>query len=112
MVVEVRVFPAEGDHPQKGEWSARVLGHRAKAPQGGITAGLLREVKIGEHLRVANLIFDNFERRAPGALLSHAGFNTTAARRRGPKGLPDVLYAEVARDYLSRLHRWQPQPGL
>jgi hypothetical protein len=99
VVAELRIFPNESGRQQQGEWSARWLGHRAVAPMGGITSRLLREVKVGKHLRSADMAFDNFKREAPA--LARAMFPASRARRRGLKGLPDAFYASVARDYVA-----------
>src|SRR5215475_4292276 len=48
IIAEVRVFPDEKINLRdKGEWSASMLGVDAKAPDGGITAPLIRDIRLG-----------------------------------------------------------------
>jgi hypothetical protein len=111
-VAEIRLFPNEQPRIRAGEWSAKWRGLKATVPPGGITSRLLREVKTGKHLRAATDLFETFHKHDPSALPS-AGFLVMPARsRRGPKGLPDLLYAQVARDYVDHCAAGSRSPAL
>lgn len=47
VVAEARVFPAEADRSDPGEWSGCLLGHRATVPEGGLTTTIVRKAKLG-----------------------------------------------------------------
>jgi hypothetical protein len=47
VIAEVRVFPREAGARTAGEWSGSYLGLLAAVPQGGITARLLRTLRLG-----------------------------------------------------------------
>ena len=52
VVGEIRIFPADetwrNRRTRRGEWSGHLQGTRAKAPKGGVTARLLRTVRIDQ----------------------------------------------------------------
>jgi hypothetical protein len=49
VVAEIRLFPAEPHWPA-GEWSGVLRGLHASVPRGGITARLLRRLRLGAHV--------------------------------------------------------------
>ena len=55
VVAELRVFPVDdtwrNPHSAPGEWSGCLLGTRATAPEGGLTARLLRCITIDKTIR-------------------------------------------------------------
>jgi hypothetical protein len=111
IVAEIRLFPKEQPRIRAGEWSAKWRGLKATVPAGGITARLAR-VKLGEHLRAAEKVFETFLKHDPSSLAS-AGFSAMpSTSRRGPKGLPDLLYAQVARDYMDACKAGSRSPAL
>ena len=126
VVAELRVFPSEPSRPVcGGRWSAEVRGDQAEVPPGGLTARLLREVRIGEHVR-------HFTKSLQGSLQTwrsppiasgqpapwgwppeRGGFVPPAVRnihRLGRKGRPDLFYAKLARQYVTRLRSGSARP--
>jgi hypothetical protein len=109
VVGEVRIFPQEPPgRALPGQWSAEVLGIRARVPWGGITGRLVR-VKVTEHLRVADQVLRQSDDwlRHPLAL--------DAARRRAQPGLgrprkPDLWYARAAGRYAAALRGGSTRP--
>ena len=46
VIAEVRLFPFEQARRHPGEWSAQLLGVRARAPEGGITKRLMNRIPV------------------------------------------------------------------
>jgi hypothetical protein len=104
VVGEMRIFPHdehEGRRP--GEWRGEYLGSLAPAPDGGISARLLRQVQVGKHLRVLDQVLTQH-----GARLKELGI-AVPADRRPPRPVKlrervhdrDDLYARIAADYVA-----------
>jgi hypothetical protein len=55
---ELRLFPDEPDRPRPGWWSGEVLGSAAVVPEGGITARVLRRVRVAEYVREVGRVLD------------------------------------------------------
>lgn len=142
VVAELRLFPAEelfwkeaALERDPGQWSAEFLGQNAKVPTGGITARMVREVKIGEHHRLANEFIrslkeehgglldlpaelEPFQRKLPGptAVISSFEIKKPKNTRRKPhrqlgKGRrPDIIYAELAQQYVRLLEVGSKRP--
>lgn len=105
VVAEIRVFPREPEtNIGPGHWSADVLGSEASAPPGGISARLLRKLKVGVHNRFAveqvrlftklfgaDIFFDLATIPAPP--------NRKKKGQRGRRPLDKIVYARLARDY-------------
>lgn len=116
VVGELRIFPHEGSRPDvlAGEWSARVLGVRAKVlPRGGIGARLLRKVRIGEHYKHGAEFFRALE-DLDGDWLRRdlerdgLGFDGDGTPGRGTKRTPrrpDLFYARLADSYVKACRR-------
>lgn len=118
VVSEVRVLPREGWSFDPSEWSADYLGSSAPVPLGGITARLLRQVRVGEHYRVADKVLrkiagDPFP-LAQDAAARHGliALDSAAAQRRGRPRRPDLFYAQVAQRYEAALKQESPRPAL
>ena len=121
VVGEVRVFPRETGASERlllssGQWSAEMFGSSATVPPGGITARLLRQVRVGEHHRVADKIVRQVagdpHPLAQDAAARH-GLTTlgpTGARRGRPRK-PDFFYAQVADRYEAALKRGSRRPA-
>lgn len=119
VVGELRLFPAEPDRPGPGRWSAELLGLEARAPRGGITARVLRRVRVRAYLAKMSHFIRDVRAAAPG-LADMYGWSVREApvmaesrlegQRRGPKGRPDSFYARVARDYVRALERGSYEP--
>jgi hypothetical protein len=139
VVAELRIFPAEKKvwknkvgSRSAGEWSAEILGRTAKVPRGGITARMVRAVRIGEHHRVAsefiselrgqggepNIALDLIQGKAAGRMEVHSTFeikkteprSDVRPRRRLAKGRPEIFYAEMARAYVEELQAGSKRP--
>jgi hypothetical protein len=104
VVSEMRIFPHdehEGRRP--GEWRAEYLGAMAPAPDGGISARLLRQVQVGKHMRVLDQVL---AQHAAG--LKALGIAVPAPRR-APRPVKvrerihdrDDLYARIAAAYVA-----------
>lgn len=109
VVGEIRIFPFEETRKRPGLWSGELLGAKAKAPHGGITAELLRRIRVTEPLTVAGKILERFRQLAPWHL--DARELTAPLRRRGPKGHPDRFYAEVAQEYVAAFKAGSRSPA-
>ncbi len=138
VVAELRIFPAEKrvwknkvGSRSPGEWSAEFFGCKAKVPRGGITARMVRAVRIGEHHRVAsefiselrgqggkpNLALDLIQ---GGAALMEVQStfeikktvprSDVRPRRRLAKGRPEIFYAEMAGAYVEELQAGSKRP--
>jgi hypothetical protein len=107
VIGEVRVFPIEQDNEgrQPGEWSGAFVGLHAQVPAGGITARLLRRVRLGDasgsHFVDGLKEWERFLEHVPGAkrFFTSQGFRSTRpTRRRGGRrgwSLDDLLAASV-----------------
>ena len=111
VVGELRVFPSEPGRPvYGGRWSAEVLGDKAKVPRGGLTARLLREVRIGESLRFFTSGFRDRHKSWleligiwPQGRRGYTLPSTRNVSRLGRRGKPDIFYANIAKDYVKRV---------
>lgn len=124
VIAEIRIFPAETERPLEmgsgalpkfpGMWSAEVRGSLATAPAGGITARLIRKVKVGEHQKFVDQFLTElhqhygnapFESSGPAAVL---GIRPPGMRQRhsnrGRKGRPDIFYARLAEEYHKKVN--------
>lgn len=110
VVAEVRVFPnTRAWHNEPGEWDAEVLGVAASAPQGGLSARLLRRVRLGDHPRYTRKILADIAQReggrewfAPDRSLGALGLTAPEAERPRPRrerGLSDLFFAQLAMQY-------------
>jgi hypothetical protein len=118
VVGEVRVFPHEpGRGAAPGLWTAEVLGARATAPPGGLTARLLRRLTIGAHYRVAAAAFQQLARDPVMGddALARVGLTGLPRRPPGPTrpGRPRGLglrAARLARAYVELVARGSVRP--
>ncbi|MGE3273852.1 MAG: hypothetical protein AB7O67_01985 [Vicinamibacterales bacterium] len=94
---ELRVFPSEGHAPTRppGEWSAELLGTRARCPRGGVTAKVLKSIRLRSVIPELNAVMsvsvspsapDSPSRPrsaalSPSAALTEAGRQSLARRR-------------------------------
>ena len=123
VVGEIRIFPADKTwrhrRTRRGEWSGHLQGTRATAPRGGVTARLLRRVRIDQtiwegkdvlreltraHGRIAGSTHPRAGHLFVPQALSRAGVGHTLdppprTGRAGRKRLPDADYARLAREY-------------
>jgi hypothetical protein len=122
VVAEVRVFPDEATafrQERGGQWSGDVLGVRSDVPPGGLTARVLRAVRLGEHPRhVRDILRFLEEKYGPdafkaGGSLAALGLvpDTERPRRRREVGRPDAFFAELAADYVRRIERGSAKPN-
>jgi hypothetical protein len=110
IIAEVRVCPADAvpdDAP--GESSARLLGHRATAPRAGVTAELLRRVRVGEYLKEAGDILESMRPFEP--LVADRGFTDPPRRGPGRKGHSNEFYAQLADDYVTAIKAGSRSPA-
>jgi hypothetical protein len=109
VVAELRIFPAPRRRRAVEVRDARLPGERppdAPVPSGGITARLLRHVKVGQHAEPVSQDYrtwvkKHFGRAALQRLDGHVGPVRRARRRRTKRRTQDRFYAELARDYAS-----------
>jgi hypothetical protein len=120
LIGEVRVFPTESRPGRPaGIWSAEVLGSDARVPNGGISAELLRTVRIQDYQPFApefsrwslKRLVDVYKTlpRPSGTLTVtlpvHVTGGTPVSTGPGRPGRPDRFYAEVAEEYVKSLAR-------
>jgi hypothetical protein len=108
IVGEVRVFPREKGNPV-GEWSAAVLGARARVPSGGLTTRQLRRVCLGAPCRFARQIFKALARTPSEAPDARVG--PSVPRRGRRPGRPVAWYAELAETYVQAVRRGDRAPA-
>jgi hypothetical protein len=119
VVAEIRVFPLEPERPRlsstgAGLWSAELLGDMAKVPREGLSARVLRKVRMGEHTMMADEALESW--RSLGILKGMSGLADTArmtkleAPTRGRPGHPPLHYARLARTYAAAVARKSPRP--
>jgi hypothetical protein len=112
IVAEVRIMPLE-TAPKRpaGMWSGEVLGSLATSPPGGITARLLRTVKVGEHQQCCGEILERIRREFPAALLGVGGLDAHPSPHRVRRdGRSDLFYAMAASDYARICERGSRRP--
>jgi hypothetical protein len=114
IVGEVRIYPFESKmradpFRRKGEWSAHVLGIRARAPVGGLTAKLVRSISMKTPMADARDFFDWIFSRAAAHVplfealskhLTRASFRARRKSKRGRKSFSDEDYARVVSEYV------------
>ena len=128
VIAEIRIFPLErkkGRPP--GRWSAEVLGIDAKTPENGISAEVIRQVRVGEHRQVGMEFFrwlrGHFtepSRAEKTASVSAApkkwsvnAFMPTSSptpKRGRPQMRSDEFYAKLAEAYTQRVAQGSPHP--
>jgi hypothetical protein len=114
VVGELRVFPAEPNRPGPGTWSGEFRGTLARVPHGGITARLLRRLRVRAYVRSLPEVLRRI-REMPdvaGSLGWAPPPTPVQPRVGGPgrKGRPPVFYAAIARDYARAVKRGSSQP--
>jgi hypothetical protein len=112
LVAEVRVFPRDKTSPcQPGEWAAESQGFTAPVPPGGLTARMLKSIKLGTYLDDAMRIIRRMERKwgreavhGDMRLLTRHGFTPATGQATSRSGRPpahdDCFYAKLAQDYV------------
>lgn len=117
VVGELRMFPAERGRPGPGDWSGELLGPEAPVPRGGITARVLRRVRVRAYLTTMSEVVRRFRTTAPDiapkfgwAVAPPPTDEVRAVSGRGRKGRPDTFYAEVARGYVAAVERGSYRP--
>lgn len=118
VIAEVRLFPNQRADGVAGSWLGELLGTRATVPPGGVTHGLLRELRVGALAKVMGKIFDNI-RKQPGAeeeMLTKYGITDSPPTvlpggRRGRKPFPDAFYARIARSYVDAFKKGSDSPA-
>jgi hypothetical protein len=113
VVAEVRVFPRENRKKAvPGRWSADVLGTKAPVPRGGVTARVLRRVRVAEHSKRTQEVVDSLVKDSgpwlfePDRSLGALGLMPSDQARPRPArkaGRPDQFYAKLAADYVQRI---------
>jgi hypothetical protein len=111
VIAELRIFPREDfKFRPTGEWSASHLGNRATAPAGGITAPMLRDLKLTIVRRKMKETVEVFRSPESGiaSILKLIDFPVSAPRtprkkdNRGRPPLPDLEFARIADFYVRR----------
>jgi hypothetical protein len=135
VVAEIRIFPTEADTTEIDTWSANLLGAKAKAPAGGITARLIKATRTGEAVRglgdVAKEIQWWRKTVLEGSLNSTIHGNSPDPQRsiievldvlsdvfpqerprreKRHRGKPDLFYARLASEYTTLLNAGQRHP--
>ncbi len=112
IVAELRVFPRqESSTCQPGEWAAESQGFTAPVPTGGLTARMLKTIRLGTYLDDATRIIRGMERKwgrkavhGDMRLLTRHGFIPASRQATSRSGRPpshdDVFYAKLAQDYV------------
>lgn len=115
VMAELRVFPNETDRKEPGRWSADFLGMAAAVPSRGLSARLLRQLKLGElYGSVEQIRRDN--RDSPwlslvGLPLAVERPQPPAGRRPGRPRQTDAFYAAVAAEYVRLSKAGSLSPG-
>lgn len=122
VIGELRIFPREQVAPwtwngnevderfEPSAWSAELLGIVARVPHGGLSARVLRKVRLREHARVLSEKLAQWARVAGYA--GH-GFKVPATERPRPErrtGRSDIFYAKLAWEYVRALARDPRRP--
>ena len=123
VVAELRIFPAEpgrrDSQRDPGRWGGEVLGAKARAPRGGITARLLRQVKVGEHYKFVGDFLRWVQKQygrepfGPDQPLGRRGLTVPASTHvpeRGRRGRSDADYARVAAAYVEAFNAGSRHP--
>jgi hypothetical protein len=119
VVGELRVFPAEEERPDPGQWSGVVLGTFARVPRGGITSRQLRGIRVRAYLRDMAAEVARFSKAAPDMARDYGWWTKEASptatvriggMRRGRKGRSDAFYADIAREYTAAVTRKSLRP--
>lgn len=123
VVGELRVLPVE-KHADPGSWTGELIGFRSRVPAGGLTATILKAVRIGAHITEGRHVLDAIEgqeseRGTPTALaeMRAAGVKyfdrpsvTRAGADAGQKGLPLQLYVRAATAYAKAVSAGSRRP--
>lgn len=119
VIGEIRIFPQEprrDDTPGlwDGAWDGATPGRFVEVPDGGLSARVLRQVTVGEHLQSGSEALALLQ-QAPGWATMLRGFSSPKKRRRpkGPGGRPrrpDLFYAQLAATYVDALSSGHRNP--
>lgn len=129
IVSELRVIPAQDYRGRKfGEWKADTSGHGVFAGMNfdlneGVTGRLLRRIKVGEYLKKTDEFQADMRKRqgkhgeSGGAGwardMARYGFQSAypeAPRRERRKGLTDLQFARLAKQYVTRVQKGSLSP--
>ena len=119
VVGELRVFPDSGQRQRAGEWEAEEQGMAVRVPGDGLTAQLLRKVRVGDHVALPRTIARTLRTMQGGLPPGFPDFDkvetptvasTPAAPKRGRRPHSPVHLAEVARDYVQSLAEGDEDP--
>lgn len=113
-VAELRVFPNEPGRRNPGRWSAERLGDQAPVPGHGLTARLLRQVKVAEHVdgKMTEILEAQRGRLPAGRVaerLAEHGLADAPPRFRG-RGREDTYLASLASQYVQLLDQGSRTP--
>jgi len=112
VIGEVRIFPTEPSGVE--EWSAGKLGLRAKAPAGGITASVIRGVRLGVVRGEVSRILEYVRAHHPSLLeATEVSLRPKEVREKKAAGRPplsDIQYARLAAYYVGRCERDSHSP--
>lgn len=114
VVAELRVFPNEPGRRRPGRWSAERLGDQSPVPGHGLTARLLRQVKVTEHVdRLMPQILEATRKKVPGGRVAERmaehGLADDRPRFRG-RGRDDAYLALLASQYVQLLDQGSRSP--
>jgi hypothetical protein len=100
VIAEVRVHPREPGY-LPGEWSASILGSRARVPAGGVRGRLLRQLSVGVHHRFAVEVSRKLAAALPARAATAAAPATAAEAGRRPRRArrSETWYARLAKTY-------------
>lgn len=112
-IIELRVFPSEPDRPKPGRWSGRLSD---AVPAGGITARVLRKVRVSTDLASVTAIANEVRQmQGDEAVWRRFGgqypeLAEDQPRRPGRRGRSDVFLVRVAARYLGLIEDRVPNP--
>jgi transposase-like protein len=116
VVAELRVFPTEPDRRAAGEWTGCYTGVRATVPAGGLTAPMLRRIRLHRNLVAGKHAIAWVARHTAVPVLGRFGLAQPKVRgerrqpHRGRPGWSRAEYARIAAAYVSAIEHGSTRP--
>ena len=114
VIAEIRIFPRERTKGRlPGRWSVEALGLDANIPEGGLSAEVVRQVRIGEHRQVGAAFSQWLGEEQTTVQPTFGGQMAPPAQtpKRGrPPTRSETFYAKLAQAYAERVANGSPRP--